>query len=265
MKKSLLNIFIIFVILACNKTDDSDNPIIAMVGKTVLYETDIEKLQLEIGNDTYSKSDVVADWVNRELLFTAAIESGIDKDESLVSKLEQYRKDLIGKTFLNNYAEADISVENSEIRRYYDSNREMFRHKHDGAKIMHFFTNVDSVATFIFKTLTNSDESVDRKALLSNYQVDVSTVEKGNLVDELDEALFLTSRSSNIIGPIQTEYGFHVIEVLGRYSAESQIDIDEAFDEIYQILYNQKKELRTVAFMDSLRNRYNIKIYLEKN
>jgi parvulin-like peptidyl-prolyl isomerase len=141
----------------------------------------------------------------------------------------------------------------------------MFRHKNDGARIMHFFTSTDTIASFIFDTLNITDESIDRKELLANYQVDVSTVEKGSLVDELDNALFSSTRSRNVIGPIQTEYGFHVIEILGRYSAGSQIDIDEGFDEIYQILYNQKKELRTVAFMDSLRNHYNVKINLEIN
>jgi len=265
MKKSLLYLSIIFVVFSCGKTDNPDSPAIARVGKSVLYEADMDKLQLEIGNTSYSKSDVVADWVDRELLFIAAIEAGIDEDESLVSQLENYRKDLLGKTFMDNYAASDITVENSEIRHYYDSNRPMFRHKNSGAKIMHFFTSVDSTASFIYETLTSSDESIDRKALLANYQVDVSTVERGSLVDELDSAIFSSTRSRSIISPIQTEYGYHVIEVLGRYSAGSQIDIDKAFDEIYQILFNQKKELRTVAYMDSLLNHYNVKIYLENN
>ena len=265
MKKSLLYVSIILIVFSCDRTDSNDGSIVAKVDKSVLYETDLEKLHLEIGHDSFSRFNIVADWVDHELLFLAAKEAGIDEDESLMSQVETYRKNLLGKTFMDNYVASAITVENEEIRRYYDDNRQMFRHKNDGAKIMHYFTSVDTISSFIYETLTSSDDSVDRKAILSNFQVDVSTVEKGNLVEELDDVLFATSRIRYVITPIQTEYGFHIIEVLGRFSAGSQIDIDEAFDEIYQILYNQKKEKRTIAYMDSLRNHYNVKIYLENN
>jgi hypothetical protein len=141
----------------------------------------------------------------------------------------------------------------------------MFRHENDGAKIMHFFTHIDTIAEFIVETLKSSSEDIDRKALLSNYEVDVTTVEKGSLIDILDNAIFSTNRTNIVIGPIQTDYGYHVVEVLGRYSNGTQIDIDEAYDEIYQSLYNQKKEMLSTAFLDSLRNHYNVKIYLENN
>ena len=56
------------------------------------------------------------------------------------------------------------------------------------------------------------------KNLLSNYNVNVTTVEKGNLIDTLDNAIFSNNRTNIVIGPIKTDYGYHVIEVLGRYS-----------------------------------------------
>ena len=38
----------IFIVFSCGKTDNAESPVIAKVGKSVLYETDMDKLQLEI-------------------------------------------------------------------------------------------------------------------------------------------------------------------------------------------------------------------------
>jgi len=265
MQKTLLYILIIFIVLSCGKNVDTDSLTVAKIDKSVLTETDVDRLQLAIANKAFSKSDIIADWVERELLFMAAQEAGIEEDETLKSQIDTYRKDLIGSTFLESNILSNITVNNSEIRLYYDKNRDMFTHQNDGAKIMHFFTRIDTVADFIYNTLNNANDSIDRKELLSEYQVDVSTIERGSLIDVLDKPIFSASNMDNIIGPVQTEYGFHIIEILGKYSSGSQIDLDQAYDEIYQILFNQKKELKSVAFLDSLRNTYNIKIYLENN
>ena len=123
----------------------------------------------------------------------------------------------------------------------------------------------DSVADFIAQALKSSNESIDRKALLSTYSAEVLTVEKGEMIDTLDGVVFESSRSNIVFGPIRTDYGFHIIEVLNRYRFGSQIDLDEAYDEIYQTIFNQKKKMRSVELIDSLRNHYNVKIYLESN
>lgn len=258
----LYSIFLIFV-LSCGNTPEQESPLIAKVGKSLLTKAEIEKLKLSIPNKTYSETDIIGNWVDRELLFMAAQEAGIENDETLKSQIDIYRKDLFGRTFLDNHIASLISVENSEIRDYYDKNRSMFRHKNNGAKIMQFFTTVDTTANFIATTLKNTNSTVDRKDLLLEYQVSVSSVEQGSLVDELDNPIFSTNRSNIVIGPIQSEYGYHVIEVIDRYAKDSSIDLDEAYDEIYQIIYNQKKQMYSVAFFDSLRNHYNVKIYLE--
>lgn len=265
MRNLSLYIIILLFVFSCGKNGDTDSPLIARVGKAVLTESDADKLQLAVSNKSYSKSNVIASWVDRELLYLAANEAGIKEDQTLKSQIDIYKKDLFGNTYLNNFLSSKINIDNSEIRSYYDKNRVMFRHENDGAKIMHFFSHIDTIAEFIVETLKSSSEDIDRKALLSNYEVDVTTVEKGSLIDVLDNAIFSTNRTNIVIGPIQTDYGYHVVEVLGRYSNGTQIDIDEAYDEIYQSLYNQKKEMLSTAFLDSLRNHYNVKIYLENN
>ena len=166
---------------------------------------------------------------------------------------------------MDNYIASQVLIENAEIKAYYDKNRNSFKHKNDGAKILHFFISTDSVAQYIANALRQPNNSIDRKKLLKNYNVDVTIVEKGNLIDQLDSEIFSNNRTNSIVGPVKTDYGCHIIEVLNRYKAGTQIDIDEAYDEIYQRLFNQKKTLSSIRYLDSLRNHYTVKINLENN
>lgn len=250
---------------SCAKKDKTDSPIIAKVENSFLTKAQAERLKLSVPNQNYSINDVVASWIDRELLYLAAKQGGLENDETLDSQVRIYRKDLFGNIFMDNYIESQISIKNSAIKTYYNKNRNSFKHKNDGARIMHFFISTDSVAQYIANALKQPNNSIDRKELLANYNVDVKTVEKGNLIDQLNSEIFSNNRTGFIIGPIKTDYGYHIVEVLSRYKAGSQIDIDEAYDEIYQRLFNQKKALSSIRFLDSLRNHYTVKINLEND
>ena len=250
---------------SCAKESKVDSPIIAKVENSFITLAQAERLKLSVPNQNYSINNVVAAWVDRELLYFAARDGNLENDETLNSQVSIYRKDLFGNTFMDNYIASQISIRNAEIKTYYDKNRGSFRHKNDGAKIMHFFITTDSIAHDIADALKQSNNSIDRKELLAKYNVDVATVEKGNLNEQLDFEIFSNNRTNFTIGPVKTDYGYHIIEILSRYKAGSQIDIDEAYDEIYQRLFNQKKALGSIRFLDSLRNHYTVKINLENN
>lgn len=261
----LLPYIILFLFTSCTKENKVDSLILAKVENSVLTTAQAERLQLAISNKNYSINDVAASWIDRELLYLAAKDGGLENDETLNSQVSIYRKDLFGNTFMDNFITSQISVENIDIKTYYDKNRSSFKRENDGAKILHFFISTDSVAQYIINALKQQNNSIDRKELLKNYNVDVTIVERGNLIDKLDSEIFSNNRTNFIIGPVKTDYGYHVIEILNRYKAGSQIDIDEAYDEIYQRLFNQKKALSSIRYLDSLRNRYTLKINLENN
>lgn len=264
MRKLLL--FILLLLFAsCAKENRADSPTLARVENSVLSIAEAEKLKLAVPNQNHSIDGVVASWVDRELLYLAAKHGGLENDESLNSQVNIYRKDLFGNTFMNNYVASQISINNAEIKTYYDKNRSSFKHQNDGAKIMHFIITTDSIAQYISNTMKQPKNSIDRKGFLANYNVNVTTVEKGNLVEQLDLEIFSNNKTNFTIGPIKTGYGYHVIQVLSRYRAGSQINIDETYDEIYQRLFNQKKALSSIHFLDSLRNHYTVKINLENN
>jgi len=264
MRKILL-LIILLMIVSCAKDAETDGPVLARVENSVLGKAEADRLKLAVTNNNYTINDVIASWVDRELLYLAAKHGGLENDETLISQVNLYRKDLLGNAFMNNYIASQISIENSEIKTYYDKYRSSFKRQNSSAKVMHFFTTSDSTAQYIFNILKKPKSSDDRKELLESYNVNITTVEKNNLVERLDLSIFSNNRTNFTLDPIKTDYGYHVIEVLDRYKAGSQINIDEAYDEIYQRLFNQKKALMSINFLDSLRNHYTVKINIENN
>ncbi len=264
MRKLLIPIIVILLV-ACEKQPNDKSPYLVKVGNSVLSVDEADRRMLANPSQGYSRNVVVADWIDRELLFLVAQKNGLDKDETLTAQVNIYRKDLLGKTFMDNQVVSRININNNEIKSYYDKNRDSFKHKKGGAKILHFIVPADSVARRIANTLKQSNASIDRKEFLADYNVDVAVVENGELITPLDLAIFSNNRNNNIVGPIKTNFGYHVIEILSRYKTGSQINIDEAYDEIYQRLFNQKKALASSHFLDSLRNHYSIKINTENN
>ena len=253
------------MIASCAKDTEAGGPVLASVENSVLGRAEAERLKLAVPNKNYALNDVIASWIDRELLYLAAKHGGLETDETLISQVNIYRKDLLGNAFMNNCVASQISIENYEIKAYYDKYRSSFKRQNSSAKVMHFFTTSDSTAQYIFNILKKPKSSDDRKALLESYNVNITTVEKNHLVEQLDLSIFSNNRTNFTLDPIKTDYGYHVIDVLDRYKAGSQINIDEAYDEIYQRLFNQKKALRSINFLDSLRNHYTVKINIENN
>jgi len=122
MRKLLLTLFLLLFI-SCSKENKADGPILARVENSTLSVAEAERLKLTVPNRNYSTKDVVASWVERELLYLAAKNGGLENDETLNAHVDIYRKDLFGNAFMDNHVASQLSIENIEIKTYYDKHR----------------------------------------------------------------------------------------------------------------------------------------------
>ena len=73
----------------------------------------------------------------------------------------------------------------------------------------------------------------------------------------IDNALF-ENKKTGFIGPIRTELGFHLFDVIKRYKKGSELGLESSYDEIYQRLLKKKKLKKKKSFVDSLKRNTNI-------
>lgn len=88
---------------------------------------------------------------------------------------------------------------------------------------------------------------------------DLSFIKRGQTVKAFEEAAF--SQEKNAIGPvIQTEYGYHIIQVLDKKPAR-KVSLDEVKDKISSYLEQKKQVEMFSAILDDLRKKAHVEIF----
>ncbi len=249
-------------LLVCCSRPVFNSDIVARVGKETLTRNQVEK-QLEERSLPLSEARrLVSQWINTQLLYQAALNQGMQHDKRIQEQIDDYRRELLGQAYLEMASVTAVKVTNADIRKAYDSNIESFYRPIDEARINHFILSSEREANLVRGILRKSSSGSDRKDIFSTYKVETALVERGALIQPLDDAIFNKSSRSSVIGPVKSDAGYHVIELLDKYKEGTYRDIDEVYDELRHQLYQSRASLNVVNILDSLRTTTEIEINL---
>lgn len=260
-KHQILLFLLCTLLISCTQQNNEDIIIVSVSNSYLTPET-FFKLYPDISaNSTKVEIDQrLNDWIESELLYQAALNLELNRDEVLSQKLVQYRRDLLGNAFLNLYFDDYLSVSTDEIREYYHANRIGFKRNSEEARIIHFVLKDESTAFDVKNSLLSYDGSI-RQSLLEKYNVDIDIVSESSIIPQLKYHLFGKHiKSKGVFGPYKTDYGYHIVEILDRYLKNSYIGIDRVYDDIVHRILEQKRELLYTALIDSLKNSYGVSI-----
>lgn len=80
---------------------------------------------------------------------------------------------------------------------------------------------------------------------------DLGTFGRGQMVGAFEDAAF--AQATNAVGPVvETQFGYHIIQVLGRESARTK-PLDEVRSDIAEYLASQQKQAAIGAYLDALK------------
>jgi len=247
---------IIFTLFAFFSCGNEQKPLdyIARVNDTYLTKEDLAKMLPDISNSKFTGVEhiksIVSSWVKNEILYQNAKQYHFDKDESISYKVNNYKKDLIIDSYVHFLLQSSVTVSDSEIRDYYINNRKSFIRTTDEAKVTHVIVaDFDEANQIKSVLLSRNAREIDK--LFSKYIFETKIVRVGESLKEIDKNIF-ESRPRNIIGPIPSDYGYHVIEVLSRFKKGSVRQIDDVRDEILQRITQTKIQVYHYNLLDSL-------------
>lgn len=251
MRKDFLLMIFIFLWAACgNHKEDY----IARVGNAYLTNEDLTRMLPDGGLskdiDKNYLNSVVSNWINKEILYQKARQYHFDREEGVQARVADYYRDLTIDSYVRFFLQTNVTISEDEIRDYYLKNKKSFIRDREEAKIVHVLVEDFNDALAIKSAITSRNKNA-LDAFYSKYKFETSVVKRGESLEEIDRNIFETSPRS-IIGPIASNYGFHIVEVLARYPIGSTRTIDEVRDEIYQILTQKKIQDRYNALVDSL-------------
>lgn len=175
--------------------------------------------------------------------------------ESLKSQIK------VDKAIQNEYDKIDTSDE--ELAQYYEENRSYF-FQPEKRKISHILVEDQEEAELLRSQLNegllNFEQTAKDKSTCPSAEQggDLGYIMRGQMVSEFEEVAF-SLEVNELSNVVKTEYGYHILQCYG-IQEEKQLSLEEAEDNIKNILTNQKQNEAIQSLLTQLREEADIKV-----
>lgn len=163
-------------------------------------------------------------YINQKILYTEAVKRGIDKRDDILEKTENFKKQLVGKTFGQEVLKS-IRVSGSEIEDYYSIHKEDY----EQIDVSEIYIRADPQKRITKDAALARAREVYEKAkaggdwdeLVKEYSDDETTREKGGVRGSvqrgefgpaIDERIF-GMKKGEITGPLEVSRGYFIIKI----------------------------------------------------
>ena len=229
-----------------------------------LLQQEAKKLGIQV---TEKEIDAAVEEVKRRYNLTEEQMDEALKKQNLTpeSFREQWRKQLLHNKLIGTQVQGQIAITEDEIKEYYEEKGGELESLEE-IRIAHILITVESPdeekqaenqALEIAK-LAKSGE--DFSELAKQFSKDTSSAErggdlgyfkKGDMVVELEKAVIVT-RIGEIVGPVRSTAGYHVIKVIDKKMVEAN-SLDNAKEEIRERIYQEKVEESIKAWLENVK------------
>ena len=167
--------------------------------------------------DKEDKLQILRGLITRQLILQQKEANDMRKDERIVKQVKEFEDKLVVGAFLTKYVGKHLTVNNAEIKEYYQQNLNKFGSP-PKVKARHILLRNRKEAEQVKEKLRKGE---DFGELAKEYSIDLpmareggsmGTIEKGKTLPELEKALFILNvgETSDIV---ETRFGFHILTV----------------------------------------------------
>lgn len=216
----------------------------------ILIEQEAERHNIQVGDDEIeAEIDAMAgQYGGRETLEMLLSQSG--------SSLEAFKRDIRLNLYVERILADEIEVTDDEVREYYENNQDLYEQE-EQIKARHILVEDSALARELLTQLRNGADFAELAEKHSTDTVsaanggDLGWFPRGQMVEPFEEAAF-SAEIGEIVGPVETEHGYHLIEVLDHREAGVQ-PFDEVEDEIRESLRAQKLQEKALTWLQDIR------------
>ena len=248
---------------------------LASVGKEKITVEEFQKaVALEERNinaklNAQQKKAVLQAMVNQRLLVAEARSRKLHKKDPVKSLLLQRERDLLSQAVYELEVLPKTQTSAEEVRAFYDRNPQVF----DVARVRQIL--VRPLSPEKKDAARKEAERLKRKATRKNFAElaksesddqlsrdnggDLGLLRRGTLLPVLEEAVF-SAKKGAFLGPIESQFGFHVMYVEDR----RQQDFKEAGPLIFREFQRNRGAEAQAALLKSLEKKHKIKIKEDK-
>lgn len=208
--------------------------------------------------DEKVKMNVLRGIVSEEVIYNAAMKSGIESTPEVKEKLDAIKKRIVTQAFLDR--EVANRITDEELKKAYDEKVKQYSGKRE-IKASHILVSTEDKARDLVKQIKGGkefdtlakDASEDKATAASGGDLGYFTEDR--MVPEFSKAAFALKKGQ-ISDPVKTDFGWHVIKIVD----ERPVKVP-SFDEVKESLKEEQKEKAFKEYIDQLVDSSDVKYF----
>jgi len=180
--------------------------------------------------------------------------------------IDDLKENIVTNVQIKKLLEPEIEITEEEMKEYFNNNKEQFDQP-EQIKARHILVADEETAKEVKSKL---DAGEDFAELAKEYSTDPGSKEqggelgffgRGEMVPEFEEVAF-TLDVGTISEPVQSDYGYHIIQVEEKKEAK-EATFEESKEEIKDKLFEQKMQSAYSPWLQDKKSQYKIENKLE--
>ena len=240
--------FIVLFFFSCLQEKKNSKEVVARVNEVVLTKEALVHLvgSAPAGRKTYLHA--INRWVEKTLLYNAAIGSGLNKDRRLLGQKEAFYKDLLVSSYISAKTEKLNLLLKNEVSEYYIKNKKGFTRAEEEVVVKHFVSKTIKEAKTIRKEL-KKNRKIEK--IIKKHKPTTRLL-RGELLKDSLVGFVFSGNVGDVLGPKKHGEDYHVFQILKKHKKGSIRGLELVYDEIYQRLYKEKEISFLAQIIDSL-------------
>ncbi len=183
--------------------------------------------------------------------------------------IDYLRKQMVISDYLNKTIFLKVNVSEKDALKYYNEHKDEFVTK-DMIRVSHILVNSSDKAKEIIKMLDNGANFSElakkySKGPSASRGGDLGFFARGTMVKAFEDAAFSLKHIGDYTEkPVKTQFGWHIIK-LTNISKSHQLSFNDVKQQLIKILKAKEQNERLKKYIDGLKKKTTIKIYLGGN
>ena len=193
----------------------------------------------------------------RDALFSAAIDNGFSLDGQIKNKLENQRRRVLGRLYLENVVNGRVSVSMDEVEEYYNKTKGQHVRKQREFLVLKFVvSSLDSARDIRKKLLAARKGGGEEKlgALMAEFGPSRELIGENKINKSIKNKLL--GAPGSVVGPISSggqHFVFRLISTYEKGTTKEQIHVEET---LRNQLFAMKAHALRQNLVDSLKSKY---------
>jgi len=239
--------------------------VLATVGKKQLTDQDLKGALSQFndgqrGNilkDPQNRRQILLGMIEQEVLIQEAERQKLGEDEKLKAAVDAFRKQQMVAMLMDKNLSSRLTE--AAAKKFYDQNKILF--STDQVRAQHILVQTDAEAREVLKKSreANADfqklaETLSRDPSAKNNRGELGYFTRDQLAEEFTKAAFRAS-PGDIVGPIKTTYGYHIIKVMDKKVGKIQ-----GYDEVELKVRGMLRQRMASEYISKIREQSEVKL-----